>query len=322
MAITIRRALVTGASGFIGTALCRRLIASGVEVHGASRNPPVGANTRNWSRSGASNTSLDARASKIHWWNADLVELEATRSLIRAIRPDATFHLASLVTGSRDLEMVLPILQNNFMTAFNLLLGTAENGAGRIVLAGSFEEPDELDSVPCSPYAAAKSTASSYARMFRALYKVSVVNAKIFMVYGPGQGDQTKLIPYVITSLLRGEGPKLSSGIRLVDWIYVDDLVEGLVECAQTPGIDGQTVELGSGEMHSIREIVEKLVDLVPGKVDPLFGALPDRPLERVEKADIAGSYELIGWRPSTSLEVGLTRTIEWYKKSLNSISS
>jgi nucleoside-diphosphate-sugar epimerase len=266
--------------------------------------------------------SLDAPASKIHWWNADLVELEAARSLIRAIRPDATFHLASLVTGSRDLEMVLPILQNNFMTAFNLLLSTAENGAGRIVLAGSFEEPDELDPVPCSPYAAAKSTASGYARMFRALYKVSVVNAKIFMVYGPGQGDHTKLIPYVITSLLRGEAPKLSSGIRLVDWIYVDDLVEGLVECAQTPDIDGQTVELGSGEMHSIREIVEKLVDLVPGKVDPLFGALADRPLERVEKADIFGSYELIGWRPSTSLEVGLTHTIEWYKKSLNSISN
>jgi UDP-glucose 4-epimerase len=320
MANTIRRVLVTGASGFIGTALCRKLIASGVEVHGVSRSPPAGANTRN--RSFAGDTILGTQAPKIHWWNADLVELEAARRLTRAVRPDATFHLASLVTGSRNLEMVLPTLQNNFMTAFNLLLSTAENGAGRIILAGSFEEPDELDSVPCSPYAAAKWSASGYARMFRALYKVSVVNAKIFMVYGPGQGDHTKLIPYVTTSLLRGEAPKLSSGIRLVDWIYVDDVVDGLVGCAQTPGIDGHTVELGSGEMHSIREIAEKLVDLVRCKVNPLFGALPDRPLERIQKADIAGSYELIGWQPSTSLEAGLTRTIQWYKKSLNSISN
>lgn len=320
MAETISRVLVTGASGFIGTALCARLIASGVEVHGVSRSPRAGANTRN--RSLAAETRLDAQTSKIHWWKADLVELEAARSLTRSIQPDATFHLASLVTGSRDLQMVLPILQNNFMTAFNLLLSTAESRAGRVVLAGSFEEPDELDSVPCSPYAAAKWSASGYARMFRALYKVSVVNAKIFMVYGPGQQDYTKLIPYVITSLLRGEAPKLSSGIRLVDWVYVDDVVDGLIACAQTSGIDGHTVELGSGEMHSVREIVEKLVDLAPSKVEPLFGALPDRPLERIQQADIAVSHELIGWRPSTPLESGLTRTVEWYKKSSNAISN
>jgi UDP-glucose 4-epimerase len=320
MANTIRRVLVTGASGFIGTALCRRLIASGIEVHGVSRNPPAGSGAQHWWRSVARDINHDAQSSKINWWNADLVELEAARSLVRAIRPDATFHLASLVTGSRNLQMVIPTFQNNFMAAFNLLMSTAENGAGRIVLAGSFEEPDELASVPCSPYAAAKSSVSNYARMFRAVYQVPVVNAKIFMVYGPGQGDHTKLIPYVTTSLLRGEAPKVSSGIRLVDWIYLDDVVDGLVGCAQTPGIDGNTVELGSGEMHSIREIVEKLVDLVPCKVDPLFGAVPDRPLERIQKADIAGSYELIGWRPFTTLEAGLTATIEWYKKSSNSI--
>src|SRR5208283_1348164 len=238
MVNSIRRALVTGASGFIGTALCRKLIASGVEVHGVSRNPPAGADAQQ-------------QASRIRWWNADLVELEAARSLIRAIRPDATFHLASLVTGSRSLGTVLPIFRNNFMTAFNLLISTAENSAGRIVLAGSFEEPDEVDSAPCSPYAAAKWSASGYARMFHALYQVPVVIAKIFMVYGPGQWDHTKLIPYVTISLLRGEAPRLSSGVRLVDWIYVDDVVEGLIGCGQAPGIDGRTVELGSGEMFS-----------------------------------------------------------------------
>src|SRR5262249_52817951 len=282
---TMTRALVTGARGFIGSALCRRLIASGVEVHAVSRNPPAGA--QHWWRSVAGDMSHAARATMIQWWNADLVELEAARSLIRAIRPAATFHLASLVTGSRSLEMVLPIFQNNFMTAFNLLMAAAENSAGRIVFAGSFEEPDE-DSVPCSPYAAAKWSASGYARMFRALYQIPVVIAKIFMVYGPGQSDHTKLIPYVTISLLRGVAPRLSSGVRLVDWIFVDDVVDGLIGCAQTPGIDGRTVELGSGEVLSIREVVHQLSDLVACTVDPQFGALPDRPLERVKKADIA----------------------------------
>ena len=210
--------------------------------------------------------------------------------------------------------MVLPIFKNNFMTSFNLLMATAENSAGRIVLAGSLEEPDEVNSVPCSPYAAAKWSASGYARMLHALYQIPVVIAKIFMVYGPGQSDHTKLIPYVITSLLRGEPPKLSSGLRLVDWIYIDDVVEGLIRCAEAPDIDGRTVELGSGKMLSIREVVQQLSELVPSTVRPQFGFQPDRPLERVKKADIAESYKLISWRPSMPLREGLTRTVEWYK--------
>jgi UDP-glucose 4-epimerase len=309
------KALVTGARGFIGSALCKRLIESGVDVHAVSRNPPV--NGEYWWHVVAGDMSHAIPATMIQWWNADLVELEAVRSLIRTIRPNATFHLASMVTGSRSLEIVLPIFQNNFITAFNLLLATAENAAGRIVLAGSFEEPDEVDSAPCSPYAAAKWSASGYARMFSALYQIPVVIAKIFMVYGPGQSDYTKLIPYVTTSLLRGEVPRLSSGVRLVDWIYVDDVVDGLIRCAQTPGIDGRTVELGSGEMRSIREIVEQLSDLVACKITPQFGALADRPLERVKKADIIETYKLIGWQPSTSLQAGLARTVEWYRNEV-----
>jgi UDP-glucose 4-epimerase len=300
MVNSVGRVLVTGASGFIGTALCKRLIASGVEVHGVSRNPSARA---------------DTRATEIRWWNEDLSDLEAARRLIRAVRPDATFHLASLATGSRALEMVLPIFKNNFMTAFNLLISSAENSAGRMVLAGSFEEPDEADSAPCSPYAAAKWSASGYARMFHALYQVPIVIAKIFMVFGPGQWDHTKLVPYVSLSLLRGEAPKLSSGLRMVDWIYVDDVVDGLIRCAEAPGIDGRTVELGSGEMHSIREISERLRDLMPRGIDPLFGALPDRPFEPSREADIAASHHLTGWRPSTPLGTGLARTIEWYKE-------
>ena len=306
------KALVTGARGFIGSALCRRLLASGVEVHAVSRNPPT--DVEQWWRSIGGDRNDAAQASMIRWWDTDLTELEAVRNLVRAIRPDATFHLASLVTGSRSFEMLLPVFQNNFMTAFNLLTAIAENSAGRIVLAGSFEEPDDVESAPSSPYAAAKGAASSYARMFAALYQLPVVIAKIYMVYGRGQWDHSKLIPYVTKSLLRGEAPKLSSGVRLVDWIYVDDVVEGLIGCARTPGIAGRTVELGSGEMVSIREIVQQLRDLIGGTVEPQFGALPDRPFERVKQANIAESYKLTSWRSATPLRAGLTETIDWYR--------
>ena len=308
----MEKVLVTGARGFIGSQLCKRLVVSGVELHAVSRRPP--ADVVAWWQSIGGDMSDAPRAAAIRWWNVDLIDLQATRELIRTVLPARTYHLASLVTGSRGLEMVLPILQNNFGTAFNLFLATAEYGAGRIVLAGSFEEPDDQDPVPCSPYAAAKGAASGYARMFGALYQTKAVMAKISMVYGPGQADLTKLVPYVTTAFLRGERPKLSSGIRLVDWICVDDVVDGLIACAHASSAAGRTVDLGSGEVCSIREIVQQLRDLVPGAPEPRFGAVPDRPLERLGKADVATSYKLIGWNPSTTLQAGLRRTVDWYK--------
>ncbi|WP_035665239.1 NAD(P)-dependent oxidoreductase [Bradyrhizobium sp. Ec3.3] len=309
------KALVTGATGFIGSQLCRKLVVLGAEVHAVSRNPPNELEV--WWRSAGGDISDAALAAKIRWWSANLTDFTATRKLIRTIRPEVTYHLASQVTGSRNIEMVLPLLQNNFVSAVNLLLAAAEGSTHRILLAGSFEEPEGVDPVPCSPYAAAKWSASSYARMFRALYQVDVVVAKIFMVYGPGQADYTKLIPYVITTLLRGEAPRLTSGLRMLDWIYVDDVVNGLIASAQGPPTDDRPIDLGSGQEYSIREIVKQLTNLIPGAPEPLFEALPDRPLERLGKSDIGRSHNLIGWGPSTILESGLSRTVEWYKRCM-----
>jgi nucleoside-diphosphate-sugar epimerase len=308
----MKKVLVTGARGFIGSQLCKRLVVSGVELHAVSRQPP--ADKAAWWQSIGGDMSDVSRVAAIRWWDVDLIDLQATRELIRTVQPDTTYHLASLVMGSRNLEMVLPILQNNFLAAFNLLLSTAENHAGRIVLAGSNEEPDEQYPLPSSPYAAAKGAASQYARMFRALYQTDVVIAKIAMVYGPAQADHTKLVPYVTTAFLRGEQPRLSSGIRPVDWIYVDDVVAGLIACADASGVEGRTLDLGSGEVVSIRDIVQQLRELIPGAPEPLFGAVPDRPLERVRKADVATSLELIGWSPSTTLQEGLRRTVDWFR--------
>jgi nucleoside-diphosphate-sugar epimerase len=306
------KVLVTGARGFIGSQLCKKLVTSGVELHAVSRSSP--ADGAAWWESIGGDRGSVGIADKIRWWNVDLVDLQATRELIRAVRPDSTYHLASLVMGSRSLEVVLPILQNNFLTAFNLLLATAESGAGRIVLAGSLEEPDDLYPAPSSPYAAAKGAAAQYARMFQVLYQTEVVRTKISMVYGPAQGDLTKLVPYVTTALLRGLSPKLSSGLRLVDWIYVDDVVDGLIACAHASGANGQAVDLGAGEVLSIREVVQRIKELIPGSPEPAYWAVPDRPLERVRKCDIATSAKLIGWSPSTTLEAGLRRTIDWYR--------
>lgn len=293
-AVVEGRVLVTGAAGFIGSALCRALVRSGHEVHGASRVPRDGA--------------------EMCWWQVDLADPDAVRRILRKVRPSVVFHLASHVSGDRALGTVLPTVRDNLLATVNVLTAACEAN-GRVILAGSMEEVDPADptAAPGSPYAAAKTAAGTYARLFHALYGLPVVSLRVFMVYGPGQRDTTKLIPYVTTALLRGEQPLLTSGTREIDWVFVDDVVAAFIAAAQAPGAEGKSVDVGSGRLITIRSLVDRLTHLVGAQVEPLFGALDDRPLEIRRVADVGRTEALIGWRPSTPLDVGLRRTIRWF---------
>ena len=295
-----RTVLVTGAGGFIGSRLCDRLNELGAKVHGVSRR-----------------RRKDGVV--FRWWQADLDDEIATRRLVEAVAPDIIFHLASLVSGKREMEYVLPTLRSNLLSTVNLLISATENGCSRIVLAGSLEEAegDIGAAAPASPYAAAKGAASMYAHMFHRLYGTPVVTARLFMVYGPDQKDLTKLVPYVILSLLRGQSPQLMSGTREVDWIYVDDVVDAYLALASRLGIDGKTVDIGTGKLTSVRGVVEQLADIIQPDLRPEFGSVEDRAFERVRVADVDHTHDLIGWKPKTSLGQGLRQTIDWYRNNV-----
>jgi len=293
----MRKVLVTGATGHIGSHLCHRLLREGAEVHAVSRK-----------------ASADDHG-EIRWWHADLRDAEATRNLLAAVQPEVVFHLAGCVNGGRGLEAVLPTLEHNLHATVNLLIALTELGCGRIVLAGSLEEPVEGGPESCSsPYAASKWASRAYARMFHTLYKTPVVNTRIFMVYGPGRQPDARFVPHVISSLLSGEAPKLTRGERKVDWIYIDDLIEGLLACAKSDDVLGGTVDLGSGCLTELRSVALLIAQLIGTEIRPEFGALPDRRMEQVRVADVRRTYDQIGWRPRTSLETGLRNTIAWYR--------
>jgi UDP-glucose 4-epimerase len=286
--------LVTGASGFIGSHICQRLLEEGAEVHGVSR--------------------AVRESSGIRWWQADLTDADATARLVSRIRPDAIYHVAGYASGSRSLEAVLPSLNHNLVAVVNVLIAAAKSECGLVLLTGSLEEPEPVagEPVPTSPYAAAKHAAGSFGRMFVALHELPVVNLRVFMVYGPGQTDQTKLVPYVVTSLLRGESPKLSSGSRPVDWVYVEDVADAFLTAAQRPDLAGETIDIGSGELVTVRSVVEQIAEKMGTVIQPKFGTLPDRPLETVRAANVEQTYDRLGWQPRTPLAEGLSATIEW----------
>lgn len=298
--VVTERVLVTGGSGFLGSHLCRHLLNKKVEVHAVSR----------------SRRSLESGS--IRWWQGDMAEIRSARDIVNQTKPDVLFHLSGLATGSPDRELVLPTLHSLLVSTVNILTVAAESRCRRIVLAASLTEPMPVGSeiTPGSPYAAAKWASGAYARMFYELYNTPVVMIRPFMTYGPGQNER-KLIPYVVLSLLKGDSPKLASGQQEIDWIYVDDVIDGFLAAASAPEIEGQTIDLGSGVLVPIRTVVGHLIQLMDAKVEPLFYALPDRPHEPVRAANITDAYAKLGWKPRTSLEEGLKRTVNWHRRQL-----
>jgi UDP-glucose 4-epimerase len=142
---------------------------------------------------------------------------------------------------------------------------------------------------------------------------VPVAVARPFMVYGPDQPDLSGLIPYTITSLLRGTPPRVTTGRRRCDWVYVDDVADALVAIARAPATAGAEVDIGSGELHTVRHVTETIVELIGSDVTPEWGAIPDRPGEPEHVADVVATRRLCGWTPTTNLVTGLQRTIDWF---------
>ncbi len=294
-----RRVLVTGGTGFIGSHVCRRIAEAGGDVYATSR-------TR---------TGVD---DGITWVKADFSDIAAARATIADVRPSVVYHFAGSVGAAPELKLVVPTFHSLLTSTVNALTAAAEAGCERIVLPGSLTEavPGEDPPVPLSPYAAAKWAASGYGRMFHELFATPTVILRTFMTYGPGQ-HATKLIPSVARALLRGERPKLSSGRGKADWVFIDDVAEAFILAASTPGIEGRTIDIGSGTLVSMRTLIETLVKAVGAGVEPMFGALPDRPGENQISAQTGPAATLMGWRATTTLESGLRQTADWHRAQL-----
>lgn len=295
-----RNVLVTGASGFIGANLCAALAAASARVIAVARWPPP------------------RETLGVSWRSADLTKAGASKALLEETRPEFIFHMAGYVTGARGLEHVLPALEANCVMAVNLMVAATALPGARVVLANSLEEPapNETNAPPVSPYAAAKLASTAYARMFHSLYGLHATPARISMGYGPRQMDFRKLVPYAVRCALTGETPRFSSGTRICDWIYADDIVEGLVAAALSEQAAGEIVDIASGEMTSVGDVVRQIFDVV-GATPPELGAEPDRPLERLRLPDVERAFAFTGWRAKVGIEEGLRRTVAWYRAEL-----
>ncbi len=298
-----KKILITGASGFIGQNLSKCLINLGAIVHGTSRH-----------KSGA-----DSGLEGMYWWQGTFEDPGTARKVLKKTRPDYIFHLAGDVTAANDQKHLLSTYNSLLTSTVNLLTEAVDMGCEKIVLAGSSTEPVDLNITPASPYAAAKLGTVVYGSLFQQLYKLPVVMIRPFMGYGPAQ-PKYKILPHVIMSILNGHQPKLTSGKWEVDWIYIDDLVEGILAATTHSQIYDKPLDLGSGKLTSVREMVEMIADIMETEIEPAFGAIPDRFSEQPRIADVETTRSLIGWQVKTSLETGLRTMVQWFREQVKEV--
>ena len=313
------RVLVTGATGFIGSRLAERLVAEGAEVTLAVE-PRV------------SKANVASILDEVRVYEVDLRDGQMVRRLVRECRPSKVYHLAAVGVTEPGIDPRLAV-QVNVIGTLNLLEALRETDCDCFINTGTCYEyghntppppvPPSFGGLggqredqmvdPINAYAASKSAAWLFCNMYHRTLGYPIVTLRPFTAYGPRQSERA-LIPQTILSALRGEDFAMTGGEQTRDFTYVDDVVDGYIRASLSEKAIGQTINLGTGEEHAIKDVVLKVLELMGHPVRPLIGALPYRPREIWRLyTDSSKARELLGWKPQVSLEAGLRKTIEWY---------
>ncbi len=301
--------LVTGAEGFIGSALARRLVREGARVS-ALIHPD------------APRGRLDGLESAIGIYPVDIRDRTAVQEAIRKIAPRRVFHLAAMTDVSRDWRKIDEALAVNLGGTVNLIAALSRVDYEIMISActaeaygrnpAPFREEMSLD--PISPYSFSKAAATMFGRMAAASLGASVRIMRLFLVYGPGQGVE-RFLPQLIRAGLSGEPVRMTAGEQTREYTYIDDVVEGFLLAAKEGRGYGEVFNLGTGEEISLRDLVVLIDSMMEGgvRVDP--EVLPYRENEiRRFVGDHTRIRNTLGWEPRVSLNEGLKKTIGWYR--------
>ena len=168
---------------------------------------------------------------------------------------------------------------------------------------------------PISPYSLAKVSSTHFLQMLHCTEGFPSVVIRLFLTYGPGQ-DKGRFLPQIIRGCLDNLTFPTSKGEQLRDFCYVDDSVEAILKALEVSEAEGEVLNVASGVPYSIRTMIEKVCEL-SGFGNPQYGDIPYRPGESMALyANISKAKNILQWEPSTSLNVGLQKTVDWYKNN------
>jgi dTDP-glucose 4,6-dehydratase len=314
-----RKALVTGAGGFIGSHLAELLAREGAAVRAFVRYTSHG--DHGWLEH-ASPEAADA----IEVFRGDLVNPEAVRSALRGC--EVVFHLGALIPIPYSYVHPREFATANVEGTLNVLEAARQEEPGRIVHISTSEVYGTAQRVPIdeehplhpqSPYAATKVGADQVALSYQRSFGIPLVVARPFNTYGPRQSARA-VIPTIITQALSRDVIELGATAPTRDFLFVEDTAAGIAACAAADNVEGEVINLGTGAEIAIGELAERIIGLVGRDVTLALDEDRLRPRDsEVERllADTSKANRLLDWEPAVGLDEGLQRTIDWFTGSL-----
>jgi UDP-glucose 4-epimerase len=311
----MKKVLVTGGAGFIGSHLVDRLVQEGHEVT-VLDNLAMGLES-----------NLAQARNHIRFVQGDLRDLETVRDC--AANQDVIFHLGALGSVPRSIND--PITSNNVNAGgtLNVLVAAKDAKVRRVIYASSssvygdtpvLPKIETMSSKPLSPYAMSKLAAEEYCRIFHHVYGLETVALRYFNVFGPRQrpdSEYAAVIPKFATAILEGRSPNINGdGGQSRDFTYVANNVSANILAASAPAekVAGRVFNIACNTQYSLLELIAGINTLLGTNISPTFG--PTRAGDvRDSRADVNSAWEAFGYKPLVSFQDGLAITVKAFKE-------
>lgn len=297
--------LVTGAAGFLGSALANRLAHEGHQVRGLD------------DLSAGDPQRLDA---DVLFTRGEVTDRPKLWTLLQDV--DCIYHLAARVSVPESVLYPREYNAVNVGGTVSVMEAMRDVGVKRVVLISSGavygdqgQQPLREDAIPNprSPYAVSKLAAEYYVRTIGALWGIETVALRVFNAYGPGQpiaAAHPPVIPHFLRQAVRGGTIVIhGQGTQTRDFVYVDDVVEAMVAAATAPTIDRLVINVGQGEATSIRSLAQTVLEVVHSSAEWLYKESQE-PGPSSMCADLTLASKKLGFTPHVALEDGLRRMI------------
>ncbi len=297
--------LITGAAGFLGSALANRLAREGQQVRGLDN---------------LSTGDPQSLGQDVHFTRGDVNDRPKLWTLLQEV--DCVYHLAARVSVQESVLYPSDYNAANVGGTVSLMEAMRDVGVRRVVLVSSgaiygdqLEQPlrEDMTPNPRSPYAVSKLAAEYYVRTIGTLWGIETVSLRVFNAYGPGQHlppSHPPVVPYFLKQALRGGSLIVhSDGNQTRDYVYVDDVISGLVAAATAPNINGMVINIGSGRETSVRDMVNLAINVTGSNAEVIYNPKTGGGVSRM-CADLTLAGQKLNYRSSISLEDGLRLTL------------
>ncbi len=298
--------LITGAAGFLGSALANRLTHEGHQVRALDD---------------LSTGDPRALTPEVHFTRGDVNDRPKLWTLLQDV--DCVYHLAARVSVPESVLYPREYTTVNVGGTVTLMEAMRDVGVRRVVFISSGAvygdqsiQPLREDSVPNpnSPYAVSKLASEYYVRTIGALWGIETVSLRVFNAYGPGQhvpASHAPVIPFFLRQAIQNATLVVyGDGNQTRDYVYVDDVVNAMVAAATAPNVNRLVINVGSGQETSIRELVRCVLDLTGGHPEVVYNPRTEGGVARM-RADISEAARVLNYRPLTSLDTGIRLVLE-----------